>query len=148
MLNIRPKFKKEDFFFDQKEKKVFLLVVRIAAVTVGCALILLLIFGGIIGAVRAVSGEKRPAAAETVIEIHEEAKTPATRNQRLTLNDFILPSITEKMYETEMELYRERTGRWDDDTIEKFWVPPTRIGLEKLRELNDKNIERLFEDVQ
>ena len=148
MRKLRPNVKKEDFFFNQKEKKVFLLVVRTGAIVVGACLVLLILIGGITSSLRTVArgGEviAEQAASPPPLDFEEpEAKIP-----RLTLSDFMLSGDSERLLEPEITLFRERTGRWDEELINRFWVPPARIGLEKLRELNDKNIERLFEDVK
>ncbi len=142
--------KGEDFFFDKKEKKVFIGVVRVTAGAGGACLMVLFFTAALAGTIRSlVKGPVEPAAvaqeSPAPQAVEREAQPERTR---LTLSNFILPAPEESLGRTDVPPFRERSERWDRKEIERFWVPPERIGLEKLRKLNDKNIERLFEDIQ
>jgi hypothetical protein len=154
MFRRGPKITRNDFFFNRREKKIFLLVIRVAAIAAGTCLVIVLLVSGIVGSVRGITGT--PASGSVTVENpagqpeprEEKAEPLGERTPRLTLSDFMLPDQVQRLLEPDKKLYRERTGRWDEQSVGEYWVPPADIGLEKLRELNDKNIERLFEDVQ
>jgi hypothetical protein len=144
--------KGEDFFFDKQEKRVFIWVVRVTAIAGGACLMVVFFAALLTGTIRSLArGPGGPAAEvreapETAPQAVEREAQP--ERARLTLSNFILPAPEESLGRTDVPPFRERSQSWDRKEIERFWVPPERIGLEKLRKLNDKNIERLFEDVQ
>jgi hypothetical protein len=150
MRKFRWGFKKEDFFFNQRDKRKFFSVLRVGGMAGGAALVLAIFISGMAGAVRQCElGERKTREAAAV----ESARTagresPASvRRIRIALNDFILPDEAGKMLAPVWMPYRECVGRWDEKKVGAFWIPPPRGGLEKLKKANDKNIEILFEDV-
>jgi hypothetical protein len=152
MFKFGAKITKDDFFFNRKEKKLFFLVFRVAAVAVGFCLVIVLVIAGIVGSVRSLTDAPAASPQKTIPvppeQSGEKTESIGEKPARLTLSDFMLPDETQRLLEPEVRLFRERTGQWDERTIGTYWVPPASIGLEKLRKINDKNIERLFEDVQ
>ncbi len=44
-------------------------------------------------------------------------------------------------------VYREGVRRWSDDQIDRFWIDPVEIRIERLREETDARVEDFFENL-
>jgi hypothetical protein len=134
-------FKKDDFFFNRKEKRIFLAAVRVGIGVAGVCVLILII-------VAIVASIPKPES-----EAIKEPPLPGLMengsfSKQLSINSFIIPDETRKVLEPEYSLFRERVGAWNDKMIEKYWIPPSQIGLENLKKTNDKNIERMFDEIK
>jgi hypothetical protein len=153
-------FKKEDFFFNDRDKRLFVVALRVVALAAAVCLVVLVVVAIARGASRQ-EGAARPSATETSPPSAAETAAPAGTGEgtaavdesgklteRMSLSSFVIPDEAERLFEPEHAPLRQRMGAWDRKMIDRFWVPPMKIGLENLKKLNDKNIEDMFEGVQ
>ncbi|MBN2353967.1 MAG: hypothetical protein JXD23_15445 [Spirochaetales bacterium] len=153
MLKDGPPFKKKDFFFGDRDRRLF----RIAVLVTGGAAVLCfaaLITAAITAANPRIPAAKAPPAAEAPGAKSEPTPAGPSLTEggelsvTMSISSFVMPDDFETSLEPEYVMFRPRTGKWDRKEIERYWVPPARIGLEKLEEVNDKNIKRMFDEVQ
>ena len=64
----------------------------------------------------------------------------------LSVQDFILPQ-TVKGDSPEPHLLRPRLERWQEEQINRYWIPLEDIARDLIRRENDRRIEELFEGV-
>jgi hypothetical protein len=64
----------------------------------------------------------------------------------LTVQDFILP-LNVKGDSPEPYLQRPRLERWQEEQVDRYWIPLEDIALDLVRRENDRRIEELFEDI-
>jgi hypothetical protein len=134
------KVKKEDFFFNQKEKRLFFLFIRIGIGLVGlCVLVFI-----VVSIVRAIPPPR----------VEEKQETPAFSlnesggvNKPMSLNAFVIPDESKNELAPQYYLFKTILGKWDQKMVAKYWISPSQIGLENLKKMNDKNIEKMFDDI-
>ncbi len=160
-------FKKEDFFFNDREKRIFFIALSAAGAAVVLGIFVIAAAAIVTGAVRTSrSAEKTvvaapapetgapPASAERPSLSASAAPIAPALTEKgdlvlpMSLNSFVLSDDFRAPEQFDYSLFRPRTGKWDRAAIERFWAAPRRIGLENLKKINDKNIEDLFEGVQ
>jgi hypothetical protein len=98
-------------------------------------------------------GARARRAAEAA---REEAQEDMAREKPLvdtddisvTAEDFLLPTFTPAPVHPAYVPYRTPTAKWSREMVEKYWVPPRSIALEIVQSMNDRAVERLFQDVQ
>ncbi len=150
MPEFGPPFKKKDFFFNDRDKRLFLIALRVAG---GLAVLCLAALIAAAVTPRPQTASHAPVAAAPGGTGEPESAGPSLTaggelSLPMSLSSFVLPDDLETGLEPEYEIFLPRTGKWDRKTIERYWVPPAGIGLEKLRKVNDKNIENMFDGVQ
>jgi len=82
--------------------------------------------------------EQTPAAAAP--QPARKAAQPA-----LTFQDFILPPASDAV--SEIYPLRSPTPRWDDEQIDRYWIPLREITLDYLSAENDTRAEKFLEEV-
>jgi hypothetical protein len=65
---------------------------------------------------------------------------------RLGIQDFLLEA-PEAPPRPRVHLFRERTPRWSEDQVRRFWVPVNEAVLRILRRENDRRTEELLREV-
>jgi hypothetical protein len=65
---------------------------------------------------------------------------------RLGIQDFLLEA-PEAPSRPRVHLFRERTPRWSEDQVRRFWVPVNEAVLRILRRENDRRTEELLREV-
>ena len=66
--------------------------------------------------------------------------------EALSVQDFILPRNV-KGDSSEPYLLRPRLERWQEEQVNRYWIPLEDIASELVRRENDRRIEKLFEDI-
>ena len=91
----------------------------------------------------------RRAAAQALQESARMKKPPLLTTEELALGaeDFILPPLDRPEAGPAYVPYRPRLTRWSQDLASKYWVAPRDIATEIVESINDRNTQRLFEDV-
>ncbi len=64
----------------------------------------------------------------------------------LSVQDLILPM---RVQEDRAELYllRPKLDRWQDEQVNRYWIPLEKLALDLVRKENDRRIEALFEEI-
>jgi hypothetical protein len=65
---------------------------------------------------------------------------------RLGIQDFLLEA-PESPPRPRVHLFRERTPRWSEEQVRRFWVPVNEAVLRILRRENDRRTEELLREV-
>jgi len=65
---------------------------------------------------------------------------------RLGIQDFLLEA-PEAPPQPRIHLFRERTPRWSEEQVRRFWVPVDEAVLRILRQENDRRTEELLREV-
>jgi hypothetical protein len=65
---------------------------------------------------------------------------------RLGIQDFLLEA-PEAPPRPRVHLFRERTPRWSEDQVRRFWVPVNEAVLRILRRENDRRTEEMLREV-
>ncbi len=76
-------------------------------------------------------------------EVPVETFPPAAE---LRISDFILPPV-EEIAHNSTYIFRERLSRWNDEQVNRFWIPLKKIVLDIIIEENNERIEELFRDI-
>ena len=66
--------------------------------------------------------------------------------EALSVQDFILPREV-KGDSPEPHLLRPKLERWQEEQVNRYWVPLEDIARDLVRRENDRRIEKLFEDI-
>jgi hypothetical protein len=90
-----------------------------------------------------VSAGPRPAAG-TPPPAETRPEEPAMG--RLGIQDFLLEA-PEAPPRPRVHLFRERTPRWSEEQVRRFWVPVNEAVLRILRRENDRRTEELLREV-
>jgi len=64
----------------------------------------------------------------------------------LSVQDFILPRNV-KGDSPEPHLLRAKLERWQEEQVNRYWIPLADIASDLIRRENDRRIEKLFEDI-
>jgi hypothetical protein len=96
------------------------------------------------------AARSRQAAAEMLREMQAEKKPPALGAEEIsvTADDFMLPPLAPIEKRQAYAPYRSRLQRWSPELVQKYWVPPRAVATEIIEAINDRNMERLFQDVR
>ena len=91
----------------------------------------------------------RRAAAQARQESARANKKPLVTTEELALGaeDFVLPPLDRPEARMEYVPFRPRLTRWSQDLASKYWVAPRDIATEIVESINDRNMQRLFQDV-
>ena len=91
----------------------------------------------------------RRAAADARDEGAGQGKPPLLTAEELALGseDFILPSLDLPADGMRYAPFRPRIMRWSADLAAKYWVSPRDIAAEIIQSVNDRNMQRLFQDI-
>lgn len=138
-----PVVNKEDFFFNQREKKLFFTVLRIGAIIVGVCVVILIVVA-IAGSV----GRTAPDSMVTDNPAPLELTQTGGVKKPLDIDTFIITERANRGLEPEFRPLRDKVTTWTPEMIAKYWISPEEIGLENLTKMNDKNIEEYFSDVK
>jgi type II secretory pathway pseudopilin PulG len=116
----------------------------------GAAVLALVISLAVI--VSAAEGRARRAAAQAAQAAQEAARTkkkPVLTMEELALGaeDFILPPLDRPEKKLEYMPFRPRLKRWSAELAAKYWVAPRDVAAEVVRAINDRRMQRLFQDV-
>jgi hypothetical protein len=96
------------------------------------------------------SRERGRREALRVSEQNTQArKTHVLTIEELALNDedFIIPPMERPEATPEYTPFRPRFTRWSRDLASKYWVAPRDIATEIVESINDRNMQRLFDEV-
>jgi hypothetical protein len=76
-------------------------------------------------------------------------KKPLLTAEELALGseDFILPPLDRAPAGMRYAPFRPRLTRWSAELAAKYWVAPRDIAAEIIASMNDRDMQRLFEDV-
>ena len=102
--------------------------------------------------VMAASAGRRPAAPDVPPAPLEAASAAAGRSAaeplagRLGIQDFLLEA-PEAPPQPRIHLFRERTPRWSEEQVRRFWLPVDEAVLRILRRENDRRTEELLREV-
>jgi hypothetical protein len=91
-----------------------------------------------------VSAGPRPASAAAP---PAEARAAEPAVGRLGIQDFLLEA-PEAPPRPGIHLFRERTPRWSEEQVRRFWVPVNEAVLRILRRENDRRTEDLLREVR
>jgi hypothetical protein len=75
-----------------------------------------------------------------------QAAVPSAKAARLGVQDFLLEA-PEAPAQPGIHLFRERTPRWSEEQVRRYWVPMDEAVLGILRLENDRRIEGLLQEV-
>lgn len=91
----------------------------------------------------------RQVSARALEESRRPKKPPAFTAEDLALGaeDFLLPSLESPVLEPRYAPFRPRQSRWSVEEVAKYWVSPRDIATEMVESMNDRAIQRLFQDV-
>jgi hypothetical protein len=91
-------------------------------------------------------------AASPRRELPAEEPAPAARPAeepiagRLGIKDFLLEA-PEPPAQPRIHLFRERTPRWSEEQVRRYWIPVNEAVLRILRRENDRRTEELLREV-
>lgn len=87
------------------------------------------------------SSGRSAAAREVPVSSIEQ-----TIDDLLSVQDLILPM---RVQEDRAELYllRPKLDRWQDEQVNRYWIPLEKLALDLVRKENDRRIEALFEEI-
>jgi hypothetical protein len=66
--------------------------------------------------------------------------------EALGVQDFMLPRDAGGD-DPEPYLLRQRLERWQEEQVNRYWIPLEEIAADLIRRENDRRIEELFEDI-
>jgi hypothetical protein len=95
------------------------------------------------------NGRARRIAAEEQVE-KMKAEKPSALSARETTpapEDFLLPELQPAAKPPAYYPFRPRLEHWSEQVIGKYWIPPRDIAIDILGNVNDRNMDRLFEHV-
>jgi hypothetical protein len=97
----------------------------------------------------AANGRARRAAAQAAEESARAKKKPLLTMEELALGaeDFILPPLDRPEKKLEYVPFRPRLTRWSAELVAKYWVAPRDVAAEIVQAINDRRMQRLFQDV-
>jgi hypothetical protein len=78
--------------------------------------------------------------------VRQSTGVGAGAEDALNVQDFILPRNVEGD-SPEPHLLRPRLERWQEEQVNRYWIPLEDIALDLVRRENDRRIEKLFEDI-
>jgi hypothetical protein len=95
------------------------------------------------------AARSRRAAAQAQEESRRQKQPPAFTAEDLALGeqDFLLPSMESPVLQPRYAPFRPRQSRWSAEQAAKYWVSPRDIAGEMVQSMNDRTIQRLFQDV-
>lgn len=64
----------------------------------------------------------------------------------LSVQDLILPMRVQED-RAEPYLLRPKLDRWQDEQVNRYWIPLEKLALDLVRKENDRRIEALFEEI-
>jgi len=119
--------------------------VEVLAVAAAC----LLAFVITLSVLASSSAGRSRQAAQALEESRREKKPPAFTAEDLALGaeDFLLPSLEPPVLQPRYAPFRPRQSRWSAEQAAKYWVSPRDIATEMVESMNDRTIQRLFQDV-
>jgi len=65
----------------------------------------------------------------------------------ITPEDYLVPDLLPAPAPRQYEPYRPHLKRWSQELVQKYWVDPREIVKELVGSLNDRNMEKLFQNV-
>ncbi len=91
----------------------------------------------------------RQAAAAALQERKGREKPPLFSPEELALSpeDFLVPAPPSVETSLRYAPFRPRLTRWSEELASRYWVAPRQITREIVESINDKEIQRLFQDV-
>ena len=92
----------------------------------------------------------RQSAATAREEALRAQRKPLLTAEDLALGaeDFMLPPPPPMESEPRYVPFRPRLARWSAEIAGRYWVPPRDIATEIVEAMNDRYMERLFQDVK
>ncbi len=95
------------------------------------------------------AARSRRASAQAREETRRAKQPPAFTAEDLALGaeDFLLPSLESPVLQPRYAPFRPRQSRWSAEQAAKYWVSPREIATEMVESMNDRAIQRLFQDV-
>ncbi|RPJ07213.1 MAG: hypothetical protein EHM28_07935 [Spirochaetaceae bacterium] len=132
---------KDDFFFNEKEKKWFFRAIKIGGIAAGAIVVLAIIILIVSSPQKAGSPDEDKKAEPVLAEKPGELKKP------VPLYSFIIPEPENTVTDPSYRLSRVRLTRWDKILIDRFWADPAEIGLKSLSEKNRRAAEELLESI-
>ncbi|HEQ72161.1 MAG TPA: hypothetical protein ENN69_06705 [Spirochaetia bacterium] len=142
-------FHKEDFFFNDREKRLFFLALKIVLGVVGVAVVVVIIAFVAGGAARSEStAMDLPNAQASPLGAVLNAETESGFTKPLGISAFLIPDDRLERVSPDHYIFREHVGVWTQEMVDRYWIRPSQIGLENLTRRNDKQIKELFESVK
>ncbi len=91
----------------------------------------------------------RRRAADQRQEAAAAKKPPSLSPAELALTpeDYLLPPAPRVDYALHYVPFRPRLERWPAEVAGKYWISPREIAIDALESVNDRNMERLFQEV-
>jgi len=74
------------------------------------------------------------------------AETASGADDILSVQDLILPMRVQE-HSAEPYLLRPKLDRWQDEQVNRYWIPMDELALDLIRKENDRRIETLFEEI-
>jgi len=92
----------------------------------------------------------RQTAAQAREEALRARKKPVLTTEELALSvdDFMLPAPPAAEGGPRYVPFRPRLARWTAEIADRYWVSPREIATEIVESMNDRSMERLFQDVK
>ena len=115
------------FFHDQDPKKIIFLFSGLFLISMLVTLLILL------------SGHDRLSVEQDEQNVYSSVK-------KLILEDFLLPPLKKETIQ-DAYIFRERLSSWDEEQVNRYWIPLNKIVLDNIIKENDRIIEELFRDI-
>jgi len=90
--------------------------------------------------------ERRAAELTKAAPVGAQAASQAP--DKLSIDDFILPTVPPADSLPDYYPFRPRFHRWSRENVERFWVSPRQIAIDTIATINDRNMESVFEKVR
>jgi hypothetical protein len=129
--------------FPRLRRRELAILIGVAAVSAVVTLAILVSSGARRGARQGEPAEV-PARAQA-----RPAETPVERaGFSLSLSDFLLPERTTQEQTPAFYPFRGRMGKWTNEQVERYWIPPRELAAGVLGRANDKAMEKFFEEIK
>jgi hypothetical protein len=94
-------------------------------------------------------GEPAPSVEQIIAEFTGTGSGPVAATGSggiVSVQDFVLPEVVQEDAGAPY-LLRPRMNRWQQEQIQRYWIPLEEVALDIVVKENDRRIEKLFEDI-
>lgn len=118
------------------------------AVSVFAAMFMVAVLVTLVFAVRAAraqpESEQEPMTQEYRPRQEDNSRF-STPVEQLTLSDFVFHDSRDTLVKPRYYYYRESSGKWTQDEVDRFWVPTQEVILDTVYHENDRQIRELLD---
>ncbi len=70
------------------------------------------------------------------------------KEKSVSITDFLFEDRSLNIRESRYYLFREKLSKWNEDQVNKYFIPPAEILREYFRKKNDNRINELFSSIE